>query len=104
MSYNNNNNDFIFYIYIKRINSCLFSGSLAFLFDIHGNVGLVLALIPPSIFLGLCFKIKADHQIKLAAILGIAYAFLMLVVTLSIIGKLVLNCFIESTLVLMLLN
>uniref|UniRef100_A0A8P4GJG0 chitin synthase n=1 Tax=Dicentrarchus labrax TaxID=13489 RepID=A0A8P4GJG0_DICLA len=50
---------------------------------------LVLAVIPPVIYLGLCFKLKADTQITIAAILSVIYAFLMLVVSMSIIGSMV---------------
>lgn len=63
-------------------------GSLTFIFSMHSSAALVLAVIPPAIYLGLCFKLKADTQITIAAILSIIYAFLMLVVTMSIVGKL----------------
>ncbi|XP_060948473.1 chitin synthase chs-2-like [Limanda limanda] len=67
----------------------LIAGSLSFIFDIHSAASLVIAVIPPAIYLGLCFKLKADTQIKLAAGLSIVYAFLMLVVTMSIIGAMI---------------
>lgn len=81
-----------------NINSCLFvppllcsPGSFTFIVSIDGTVALVLAVIPPAIYLGLSFKLKADTQIQIAAIMSIIYAFLMLVVTMSIIGKLYSN-------------
>ena len=66
-------------------------GSFTFIFSIDGTLSLVLAVIPPAIYLGLSFKLKADTQIHIAAVMSIIYAFLMLVVTMSIIGKLYLN-------------
>lgn len=57
----------------------------------HASAALVLAVIPPLIYLGLCFKLKADTQITIAAVLSVIYAFLMLVVTMSIIGELYSN-------------
>ncbi|TDH03746.1 hypothetical protein EPR50_G00145040 [Perca flavescens] len=65
------------------------AGSFNFLFNLNASGALVLAVIPPIIFLILCFKLKSDTQIKIAGLLSIMYAFLMLVVTLSIIGSMV---------------
>ncbi|XP_062266228.1 chitin synthase chs-2-like [Platichthys flesus] len=67
----------------------LTAGSLAFIFDLHSAAALVIAVIPPAIYLGLCFKLKADTQINVAAGLSIVYAFLMLVVTMTIIGSMI---------------
>ncbi|KAG7233856.1 hypothetical protein INR49_006488 [Caranx melampygus] len=67
----------------------LIAGSLNFVFDIHAAGALVIAVIPPAIYLGLCFKLKADTQITIAAVMSIIYAFLMLIVSLSIIGSMV---------------
>lgn len=68
-----------------------FPGSLSFILDMNSSLALVLAVIPPAIYLGLCFKLKTDTQITIAAILSIIYAFLMLVVSMSIVGKLQAN-------------
>ncbi|KAK5620645.1 hypothetical protein CRENBAI_021182 [Crenichthys baileyi] len=65
------------------------AGSLSFLFNISGATALVISVIPPAIYLGLCFKLKADTQITIAAVLSILYAFLMMVVTMSIIASMV---------------
>ncbi|XP_074543356.1 chitin synthase chs-2-like [Halichoeres trimaculatus] len=65
------------------------AGSLTVLLDIHPNVALVLALIPPIIYLILSFKVKADTQLVIAAVLGILYAFLMMISALVIIGNMV---------------
>ncbi|GLD59450.1 chitin synthase chs-1-like protein, partial [Lates japonicus] len=67
----------------------LVAGSLAFILNIHSAAALVMSVIPPAIYLGLCFKLKADTQITIAAVLSVMYAFLMLVVTMSIIGSMV---------------
>ncbi|XP_041867372.1 chitin synthase chs-2-like [Melanotaenia boesemani] len=67
----------------------MIAGSLSFILGLSNSVALVLAVIPPAIYLGLCFKLKADTQITLAAVLSALYAFLMLVVTMSIIGSMV---------------
>ncbi|KAM9839122.1 chitin synthase chs-2-like [Aulostomus maculatus] len=67
----------------------MIAGSLAFVFNIHSSAALVIAVIPPIIYLILCFKLKPDTQIKVAAIFSIVYAFLMLVVIMSIIGTMV---------------
>ncbi|XP_038581359.1 chitin synthase chs-2-like [Micropterus salmoides] len=67
----------------------MIAGSLTFIFKIEANAALVLAVLPPLIYLILCFKLKSDTQITIAAVLSIIYAFIMLVVTMSIIGAMV---------------
>ncbi|XP_030597626.1 chitin synthase chs-2-like [Archocentrus centrarchus] len=67
----------------------LVAGSLTFMFNTDSAVALVLSVIPPLIYLGLCFKLKSDTQITIAAVLSVFYAFLMLTVTLSIIGSMI---------------
>ncbi|KAG9344366.1 hypothetical protein JZ751_011035 [Albula glossodonta] len=67
----------------------MIAGSFTFVFDIHPNVGLVLAILPPAVYLMLCFKVKADTQITIAAVMSIFYAFLMSATILSIIGEMV---------------
>uniref|UniRef100_UPI0037E98F86 chitin synthase chs-2-like n=1 Tax=Semicossyphus pulcher TaxID=241346 RepID=UPI0037E98F86 len=67
----------------------MIAGALTVLLDIHPNGALVIALIPPVIFLGISFKIKSDTQINIAAVLSILYAFLMLISALVIIGNMV---------------
>ncbi|XP_065326139.1 chitin synthase chs-2-like [Pelmatolapia mariae] len=65
----------------------LVAGSLTFVLNINSAAALVISVIPPAIYLGLCFKLKSDTQITIAAILSLCYAFLMLTVTISIIGS-----------------
>ncbi|XP_032435842.1 chitin synthase chs-2-like [Xiphophorus hellerii] len=60
------------------------AGSLSFILEIPSAAALVIAVIPPAIYLGLCFKLKADTQITIAAVLSVMYAFLMMVVTMSV--------------------
>uniref|UniRef100_A0A672FU87 chitin synthase n=1 Tax=Salarias fasciatus TaxID=181472 RepID=A0A672FU87_SALFA len=67
----------------------LIASSLRFIFNINGSGALILAAIPPAIYLVLCFKLKADTQVTVAAFLSVLYAFLMLVVVMSIIGTMV---------------
>ncbi|KAM4550698.1 chitin synthase chs-2-like [Fundulus diaphanus] len=88
---------FMFYQLFSMISSILapsticlmIAGSLSFLFDIKDAGALVIAVIPPAIYLGLCFKLKPDTQITIAAVLSAMYAILMLVVTMSIIASMV---------------
>ncbi|XP_073679928.1 uncharacterized protein [Garra rufa] len=67
----------------------MISGSFVFIFEMGANTALVLAIVPPTVYLILCFKLKSDTQIKIAAIMSILYAFLMAGTLLSIIGDLV---------------
>ncbi|XP_051811505.1 chitin synthase chs-2-like [Acanthochromis polyacanthus] len=69
----------------------LVAGGLSLIFSIDSAGALVIAVIPPAIYLGLCFHLKADTQIAIAAIMSITYAFLMLVVTMTIIASMVEN-------------
>uniref|UniRef100_A0A8C7RJC8 chitin synthase n=2 Tax=Oncorhynchus mykiss TaxID=8022 RepID=A0A8C7RJC8_ONCMY len=57
--------------------------------DIDPNVALVLATVPPVVYLLLCFKLKSDTQIAIAAVMSVLYAFLMIGTALSIIGAMV---------------
>ncbi|CAL1583627.1 unnamed protein product [Knipowitschia caucasica] len=67
----------------------MLAGSMSFMFNLHSGLALVLAVVPPAIYLGLCFKLKADTQITIAGVLSVAYAFLMLVVSMAIIGAMI---------------
>ncbi|XP_065326137.1 chitin synthase chs-1-like [Pelmatolapia mariae] len=88
---------FMFYQFFGMISAILapaticllIAGSLSFVLNINSAAALVISVIPPAIYLGLCFKLKSDTQITIAAILGVCYAFLMLLVTISIIGSMV---------------
>ncbi|RXN18308.1 putative vertebrate CG2666-PC-like protein [Labeo rohita] len=67
----------------------MISGSFVFIFNMNTNIALALAIVPPTVYLILCFKLKSDMQIKIAAIMSVLYAFLMAGTILSIIGDLV---------------
>ncbi|XP_067275539.1 chitin synthase chs-2-like [Pseudorasbora parva] len=69
----------------------MISGSFVFIFKMDENLALVLAIVPPSIYLILCFKLKSDTQITIAAVMSVLYAFLMAGAILCIIGDLVLQ-------------
>ncbi|XP_052437793.1 chitin synthase chs-1-like [Carassius gibelio] len=67
----------------------MISGSFVFILNMDENLALALAIVPPTVYLILCFKLKSDTQIKIAAIMSVLYAFLMAGTILSIIGDLV---------------
>ncbi|KAJ8359915.1 hypothetical protein SKAU_G00164400 [Synaphobranchus kaupii] len=67
----------------------MIAGSFTSVFSISSNASLCLAIIPPTIYLFLCFKLKSDTQITIAAVMSVFYAFLMLATMLSIVGDLV---------------
>uniref|UniRef100_A0A8C5FK43 chitin synthase n=1 Tax=Gadus morhua TaxID=8049 RepID=A0A8C5FK43_GADMO len=62
---------------------------LSLLLAIDPNWALILATIPPAIYLGLCFYLKADTQVTLAAVLSVLYALIMMVTMLTVISFLV---------------
>ncbi|XP_046875154.1 chitin synthase chs-1-like isoform X1 [Hypomesus transpacificus] len=69
---------------------CLMTaGSFSFVFNIHPNDSLFIAVVPPTIYFILCFKLKSDTQITIAAVMSVFYAFLMLGTGLSIVGSMV---------------
>jgi len=65
---------------------CL-AGSFVFVWEMSENLALALAIVPPTVYLILCFKLTSDMQIKIAAIMSVFYAFLMAGSVLSIIGN-----------------
>ncbi|XP_056622004.1 chitin synthase chs-2-like [Triplophysa dalaica] len=69
----------------------MISGSFMFIFGTPGNWALVLAVVPPAVYMLLCFKLKPDTQITIAAVMSVIYAFLMAGTILSIIGDLIRN-------------
>ncbi|XP_063754476.1 chitin synthase chs-1-like [Eleginops maclovinus] len=88
---------FMFYQLFALVSSILapaticlmIAGTFTFMFEIQGSASLVLGVIPPLIYLILCFKLKSDTQISIAAVMSVIYAFLMLVVSMTIIGAMV---------------
>ncbi|KAI5628169.1 hypothetical protein C0J50_2659, partial [Silurus asotus] len=70
----------------------MIAGSLKFVFNLNANIALVLAIVPPTIYMLLCYclgHVKSDLQINIAAMMSIVYAFLMTATLLAIIGDLV---------------
>ncbi|XP_066541790.1 chitin synthase chs-2-like [Hoplias malabaricus] len=71
-------------------NICLMiAASFTFISNIDTKTALVLATVPPMIYLILCFKLKSDRQIQIAGVMSILYAFLMTGTILAIIGDIV---------------
>ncbi|XP_062375852.1 chitin synthase chs-2-like [Sardina pilchardus] len=67
----------------------MIAGSFNFVFDVSPNWSLVLAILPPCIYIVLCYVLKSSTQITIAALMSIIYAFLMTATILSIIGDMV---------------
>ncbi|XP_036945343.1 chitin synthase chs-1-like [Acanthopagrus latus] len=88
---------YMFYQFLSLASSVLapstvvlmIAGSLTVLLDIHPNAALVLAVIPPAVFLGISFKIKSDIQILIAAVMSVLYAFHMMNSALTLIVSMV---------------
>lgn len=55
------------------------------------NLALSIAIVPPAVFLALCFKLKTETQLQIAGLMSIIYAFIMTGTILSIIGNLIYN-------------
>ncbi|XP_055029972.2 chitin synthase chs-1 [Misgurnus anguillicaudatus] len=67
----------------------MIAGCFVFIFEMDQNGALALAVVPPAIYLLLCFKLKSDTQIIIAAIMSVIYAFVMAGAALSIIGDII---------------
>ncbi|XP_075057042.1 chitin synthase chs-2-like [Mixophyes fleayi] len=67
----------------------MIAGSFSFLFKWNANVSIVLAIVPPALYIGVCYMTKPSTQISIAAFLSVCYAFLMTATFLCIIGDLV---------------
>ncbi|KAK7899320.1 hypothetical protein WMY93_020173 [Mugilogobius chulae] len=67
----------------------MITGCLNLLLDIPQNSALVLSVIPPVVFLAVSYKIKADKQITIAAVMSSLYAILMMITFLTAIGNIV---------------
>lgn len=69
----------------------MIAGAFQFVFKISGTLSIIIASIPPVFYIILCFLIKANTQITIAAIMSILYAFLMTASFFSIIGDMVMQ-------------
>ncbi|XP_072907200.1 chitin synthase chs-2-like isoform X2 [Hemitrygon akajei] len=67
----------------------MIAGSFTFVFNWNGNVALALGIIPPALYILICYYVKSDTQINIAAVLSIFYAFLMIATIMSIVGEIV---------------
>ncbi|MBN3320799.1 CHS1 synthase, partial [Atractosteus spatula] len=67
----------------------MIAGAFTFVFGMEGTLAIILAVIPPIVYLILCFTTKPDFQISVAAVLSVMYAFLMTASFFSIIGEMV---------------
>lgn len=69
----------------------MIAGAFQFVFKIDGELSIIVASIPPVFYIILCFMIKANTQITIAAIMSVLYAFLMTASFFSIIGDMVMQ-------------
>ncbi|XP_073690445.1 chitin synthase 1 [Garra rufa] len=65
------------------------AGAFQFVFGIEGTLCIIIAVIPPTVYMIICFVAKPNFQITIAAILSVIYAFLMTASFFSIIGDMV---------------
>ncbi|XP_072362113.1 chitin synthase chs-1-like [Scyliorhinus torazame] len=65
----------------------MIAGAFNFVFGWNGNAALAFGILPPAIYLLICYKVKSDTQITIAAVMSIFYAFLMIATILSIVGS-----------------
>ncbi|XP_066552734.1 chitin synthase 1 [Amia ocellicauda] len=67
----------------------MIAGAFSFVFKMDGTLAIILSVIPPVVYLIICFITKPDFQISVAAVLSVMYAFLMTASFFSIIGDMV---------------
>ncbi|XP_072526167.1 chitin synthase 1 [Salminus brasiliensis] len=65
------------------------AGAFQFVFSISGTLSIIIAVIPPVIYMLICFLAKTNFQLTIASILSILYAFLMTAAFFSIIGDMI---------------
>ncbi|XP_030628173.1 chitin synthase 1 [Chanos chanos] len=71
--------------------SLMIAGAFQFVFQIPGTLSIIIAVIPPVIYMLICFTAKPNFQITIAAILSVLYAFLMTASFFAIIGDMVMQ-------------
>uniref|UniRef100_A0A8C2WR57 chitin synthase n=1 Tax=Cyclopterus lumpus TaxID=8103 RepID=A0A8C2WR57_CYCLU len=69
----------------------MIAGAFQFVFKIAGTTSIIIACIPPTFYIIVCFVAKPNNQITIAAIMSIMYAFLMTASLFSIIGDMVIQ-------------
>ena len=54
--------------------------------NIEFNAALVLSVLPPAVYLVLCFKLKSDTVVTVAAVMSVCYSIFMLALPMILIG------------------
>ncbi|XP_065106046.1 chitin synthase 1 [Paramisgurnus dabryanus] len=67
----------------------MIAGAFQFVFGVPGTLSIIIAVIPPVVYMIICFVAKSNFQITIAAILSVIYAFLMTASFFSIIGDMI---------------
>ncbi|KAA0717532.1 hypothetical protein E1301_Tti021139 [Triplophysa tibetana] len=67
----------------------MIAGAFQFVFGVEGTLSIVIAVIPPIVYMIICFVAKSNFQITIAAIMSVIYAFLMTASFFAIIGDMV---------------
>ncbi|XP_066506270.1 chitin synthase 1 [Hoplias malabaricus] len=65
------------------------AGAFQFVFGISGTLSIIIAVIPPVVYMLICFLAKTNFQLTIASILSVLYAFLMTAAFFSIIGDMI---------------
>nr|XP_032836323.1 chitin synthase chs-2-like [Petromyzon marinus] len=69
----------------------MIAGCFTFVFKMDQNWALLIAIVPPALYIAVCFKTKPDTQIKVAMVLTVVYMFLMTGTLLAMVGDIVKN-------------
>ncbi|CAN0196417.1 unnamed protein product [Lampetra planeri] len=69
----------------------MIAGCFTFVFKMDQNWALLIAIVPPALYIAVCFKTKPDTQIKVAMVLTVIYMFLMTGTLLAMVGDIVKN-------------
>uniref|UniRef100_A0A3Q2PUR0 chitin synthase n=1 Tax=Fundulus heteroclitus TaxID=8078 RepID=A0A3Q2PUR0_FUNHE len=67
----------------------MIAGAMQFIFGMKGEYTILIACVPPTFYIIICFTTKANTQITIAGIMSVIYAFLMTASFFSIIGDMV---------------
>ncbi|KAJ8359914.1 hypothetical protein SKAU_G00164390 [Synaphobranchus kaupii] len=71
--------------------SLMVAGAFQFVFKMEGTLAIIISVIPPVVYMVICFTCKPNLQITIAGILSVMYAFLMTASLFSIIGDMVIQ-------------
>ncbi|KAJ8383761.1 hypothetical protein AAFF_G00215200 [Aldrovandia affinis] len=71
--------------------SLMVAGAFQFVFQMEGTLAIAVSIIPPIVYMVICFTCKPNLQITIAGILSVLYAFLMTASFFSIIGDMVIQ-------------